>query len=380
MPVSLLVGFMSHWRSPRIDRLEHANVSIQRQQYGEHDGIPVERFVLSNDAGMQIAVLSYGAAIQEIWVPDREGTLGNVTLGFSTLDGYLGRHPHFGTVLGRVANRLRNASFVLDGVTYRITTNRPPHSAHGGAVPFDKFVWEPSLVDVDGIPGVQLSLTSPDGDQGYPGTLKASVTYSLTGANELVLAYRASTDKPTVLNLTNHAYFNLGGEGSGTVEDHLLQLFAGSYTPTDDAQLPTGEITPVEGTGLDFREARPLRDALRDAADPQIRIARGVDHNFVIDRPDADDRELRRAARLTEPVSGRVMETWTTLPGVQVYTSNSLDGSVAGFSGRLYRQTDAICFETQHFPDSPNQPGFPSVVLRPGEVFTSKTVYAFSIA
>ncbi len=354
-------------------------VTVEREQFGIAADTPVERFILTNPGGLRVAILTYGAVIQEIWTPDRDGITANVTLGFATLDGYLGKHPHFGTVLGRVANRLRNASFVLDGEIYAITTNRPPHSAHGGAVPFDRFCWAPEVIDVDGVPAIALTLVSPDGDQGYPGELRATVSYSLTAENTLVLDYRATTDKPTVLNLTNHAYFNLGGEGNGTVEHHVLQLDAGSYTPTDSDQLPTGEIAPVAGTGLDFRTPRPLREALRDAADPQIRIARGVDHNFVIDRPSPSDAELRRAARLTDPESGRVMETWTTEPGVQVYTSNSLDGSVAGYSGRLYRQTDAVCFETQHFPDSPNQPHFPSVVLRPGEVYTSRTVYAFTV-
>ncbi|HYI25209.1 MAG TPA: aldose epimerase family protein [Thermomicrobiales bacterium] len=354
-------------------------VAVVRENVGEVNGQPVDRVVLSNASGMEVAVLSHGAAIQEIWVPDRNGDVANVTLGFATFDGYTRRHPHFGTVLGRVANRLRNASFELDGQRYDVTTTRPPHSAHGGAVPFDKFTWSLGVSNDGPIPVVNLGLTSPDGDQGYPGELGVTVSYSLTPENELVLEYRAVTTKPTVVNLTNHAYFNLRGEGEGTVEDHELQLDASFYTLTDSDQLPTGEIATVIGTGLDFRVPRPLRDALRDANDPQIRIARGVDHNFVIDRPGPDDAELRRAARIVEPQSGRVMETWTTEPGVQVYTSNSLDGSIAGYSGRLYRQTDAVCFETQHFPDSPNQPHFPSVVLRPGEVLRSTTKYAFSI-
>jgi aldose 1-epimerase len=234
------------------------------------------------------------------------------------------------------------------------------------------------VIETGGVPGVKLTHTSPDGDEGYPGELTVSVTYSLTPDNTLRLDYLASTTKTTVVNLTNHSYFNLAGEGSGTIEDHILQLDCDQFTPTDRDQIPTGELADVDGTGLDFRTARRIGDALRDASDPEIRVARGVDHNFVINRPNPDDTSLSRAAWLMDPASGRILETFTTEPGVQVYTSNSLDGSLAGYSGRLYRQTDAVCFETQHFPNSPNEPSFPTVVLRPGEELASTTIYAFS--
>lgn len=350
---------------------------IERHAFGEVEGVPVERFVLANADGMRVAILSFGAIIQELWVPDRQGRFANVVLGFRDFDGYVAKNPHFGSVLGRFANRIRGASFPLDGVRHRITANKAPHSAHGGARPFDRYVWTPTLTDVNGVPGVTLRHVSPQGDEGYPGELTAEVTYSLTSANELVLSYRVTTTKPTIVNLTNHSYFNLAGEGLGTIEDHVLQLDAARFVPTDAEQLPTGEIAPVAGTALDFASARRIGDALRVGADEQVRIARGVDQTFVIDRPAPDDTSLVRAARLVDPASGRVMTTRTTEPGVQVYTGNSLDGSLAGYSGRLYRQGDAVCFETQHFPDSPNQPSFPSTILRPGEELRSTTIYAF---
>jgi aldose 1-epimerase len=352
-------------------------VTCEQASFGEFDGAPVDRFELANVSAMRVGIISFGAVIQEVWVPDRHGTPANVVLGFQSMDGYTARNPHFGSVLGRLANRLRGAAFELDGRTWQVTTNRPPHSAHGGAVPFDRHVWSSRVVDIEGLPAVRLTHVSPDGDQGYPGELTVSVTYRLGTDNALRIDYEATTTAPTVVNLTNHSYFNLAGEGSGTVEDHLIELACDRYTPTDADQIPTGEIAPVAGTGLDFRSPRRIGDALRDGADPQIRIARGVDHNFVINRSGMDDRSLVRAARLVDPGSGRTMETLTTEPGVQVYTGNSLDGSLAGYSGRLYRQTDAVCFETQHFPNSPNEPSFPTVVLRPGERLESTTIYAF---
>ena len=354
-------------------------ITIERLPFGELEGKSVERFVLTNAGGANVAVLTFGAVIQEIWVPGRDRELANVVLGFAELDGYIRKNPHFGSVVGRLANRLRGASFVIDGVLHNVTANKPPHSAHGGARPFDRYVWTPEVVTVNGAPGVKLTHVSLDRDEGYPGELTASVTYSWSGDNALRLDYHATTTAPTAVNLTNHSYFNLAGEGSGTVEDHELQLNCDRFTPTDLDQIPTGELAPVEGTALDFRVPRRVGDALRDGGDDQIRIARGIDHNFVVNRPAPVDDLLTRAARLVDPGSGRTMETVTTEPGVQVYTSNSLDGSLAGHSGKLYRQTDAICFETQHFPNSPNEPTFQSVVLRPGEEFTSTTIYAFRV-
>jgi len=352
--------------------------TLHREPYGAFEGTPVERFTLANGHGTRVAILSFGAVIQEVWVSGRDGERTNVVLGFANLDGYVARNPHFGSVLGRLANRLRGASFELDGKRYDVTANKAPHSAHGGSRPFDRYVWTPEVVEVEGVPGVRLTHVSPDGDEGYPGELTATVTYSLTPDDRLRLDYRATTTAPTVVNLTNHSYFNLAGEGSGTIEDHLLHLDCDRFTMTDGDQIPTGQLGAVEGTGLDFRTVRRIGDALRDGRDREIRTARGIDHNFVINRTGPADTVITRVAWLMDPASGRVMETWTTEPGVQVYTGNSLDGSLAGYSGRLYRQSDAICFETQHFPNSPNEPSFPTVVLRPGEDLRSTTVYAFS--
>ncbi len=356
---------------------------IERSAYGELNGVAVERFVLTNaDSGLAVAILSHGAIIQEMHVPDASGERANVVLGFDNLAQYDQKHPHFGSVIGRFANRIGGSRFSLDGVVYQLTPNKGSFTAHGGARPFDTYTWQAEVVDTEHGPGVRLTHVSPDGDEGFPGEFTAEVTYTLAPDAGLRLDYRATTTKPTVHNLTNHVYFNLAGEGSGTVEDHLLTVHATHYTPTDAQQIVTGEIAPVAGTGLDFTRPRWIGDAVRDGDDPQIAIARGIDHNFVVsggDRPDGAG-ELVPAARLEDPASGRAMDVLTTMPGMQVYTSNSLDGSLRGQSGRLYRQTDAVCFETQQFPDAPNHPVFPSSVLRPGEEFRSATVYRFDTA
>lgn len=354
-------------------------VTIDQEWYGEYNGMPVERFVLTNDAGLSVSVLTFGAIIQELMVPDATGERANVVLGFRTLPQYLAKHPHFGSVIGRYANRIGGASFILDGTEYHLTPNKGSFTAHGGNRPFDRYIWDAQVVDTDHGPGVKLTHVSADGDEGFPGELTATVTYSLTPDNGLRLDYTATTTKPTVHNITNHAYFNLAGESAGDVEHHILWLNATEYTPTGTDQIPTGEIARVRGTALDFTSPRPLDDAIRNGRDPQIRIARGIDHNFVIKRKKGTN-ELVKAGTLEDPASGRIMTIFTTMPGMQVYTSNSLDGSIVGYSGRLYRQSDAICFETQNFPDAPNHHEFPSSVLRPGEEFTSTTIYQFSNA
>lgn len=353
-----------------------SHTTITHQPWGEIDGRPVDRFTLTNGT-ISTSLLSFGAIVQELHVPDRDGTTANVVLGFDNLDQYVAKNPHFGSVIGRFANRIRGAKFTLDGTVHELTPNKGTFTAHGGAKPFDRYIWHAEAVDTGHGPGVRLTHTSPDGDEGFPGEFTASVTYTLTPDNALRLDYTATTTKPTVHNLTNHSYFNLAGEAAGTVEDHVLMVHATHYTPTGPDQIPTGEIAPLAGTGLDFSTPRPIGDAVRDGRDPQIRIARGVDHNYVVTRPEGS-RDLVPAARLVDLASGRVMDVETTMPGMQVYTGNSLDGSLVGHSGRLYRQTDAVCFETQQFPDAPNQPEFPSAVLRPGEEFRSTTIYRFS--
>jgi aldose 1-epimerase len=349
--------------------------TVSRSEAARYETTPIIRYELSNGT-VSTAILSWGAIIQELHVPDRDGTAANVVLGFRDVDRYFAKHPHFGAVVGRYGNRIAGAAFPLDGRTVHVTANKGDFMLHGGARGFDYYPWESEAVEEGDTVGVRLRRVSPDGEEGFPGTLTATVTYRLTPDNALQITYEVTTDAPTVHNLTNHSYFNLAGEGSGTVEDHLLTVHASHYTPTNILQIPTGEIAPVDGTAFDFRDGRPIWTAIRDGGDQQIRAARGIDHNLVIDHPDGAG-SLAVAARLHDPTSGRVMEVETTEPGVQVYTGNSLDGSVVGYSGRLYRQTDAVCFETQHFPDSPNQPSFPSTVLRPGDVHTSTTIYRF---
>jgi aldose 1-epimerase len=351
--------------------------TIEQESYGEFNGTVVERYVLTSPSGLSVSLLSYGAVIQELHVPDASGTTANVTLGFNNLSQYIAKHPHFGSVIGRYANRIGGAMFMLDGTEYHLTPNKGTFTAHGGNRPFDKYVWASEVVDTDHGPGVKMTHISPDGDEGFPGELTASVTYSLTEDTGLRLDYAASTTKPTVHNLTNHAYFNLAGETTGDIEHHILTLNATRYTPTGTDQIPTGEVASVKGSAVDFTSPRPLSDAIRNGSDPQVRIGRGVDHNFIVEREPGTN-ELVHAATLEDPASGRIMKVLTTMPGIQVYTSNSLDGSIVGQSGRLYRQTDAVCFETQNFPDAPNHPEFPSSVLRPGEEFTSTTIYQFS--
>ena len=342
----------------------------------QHAGSRVMRYEITHPNGMRVGLLNYGAAIQELHVPDANGVTANVVLGFKQVQQYWHKHPHFGTVIGRFANRIGGSAFMLDNAIHHLTPNKGTFTAHGGEKPFDRYVWNDEEVETSNGPGVKFTHVSPDGDEGFPGEFTASVTYSLTAEGGLQLDYEATTTKPTVHNLSNHSYFNLAGENAGVIDDHILQLHATHYTPTGRNQIPTGEIAPVRGTVLDFLEPKSIRAAIRSGRDPQIRIARGLDHNFVVNRARGTN-NLEPAAELYDPGSGRTMTVLTTMPGVQVYTSNSLDGSIMGYSGTLYRQSDAICFETQQFPDAPNHDEFPSAVLRPGEEFTSTTIYQF---
>lgn len=348
-------------------------VAGQGEPIGEIDGQAVERYVLANAKGMEIAVLTYGGIIQSITVPDRDGNLGNVALGFDNLDDYVAMSPYFGAVVGRYANRIANGEFTLEGETYQLAINNEPNTLHGGDQGFDKRVWTASNISDTSL---VLSYTSPDGEEGYPGTLDVEMTYTLTDNNELQIDYSATTDALTVINLSNHSYFNLAGEGSGTIYNHELQLNASNYTPVDETLIPTGEIAPVADTPFDFTTAKPIGQDIRDVSSEQIVIGLGYDHNFVLDHE--DDGSMASVGRASDPVTGRVLEITTTEPGVQFYTGNFLNGAFGGPSGQAYRQGDAFCLETQHFPDSPNQPDFPSTELVPGETFTSSTVYTFS--
>ncbi|AQU87884.1 galactose mutarotase [Komagataeibacter nataicola] len=345
------------------------------------DGQPVEQFTLTNAHGMRVRVLSYGGIISAIEAPDRTGHVDNVVLGFPTLAGYTVDSARgglfFGATVGRVANRIAHGTFMLEGQRYHIPPTEGTTALHGGRRGFDKQVWtvEGTAVTADAA-SVTLKLISPDGQEGFPGTLTTHVTFALNTRNELSLHYRATTDRPTVINLTNHSYFNLSGEGSGTVENHVLQLNADAYTPTDANALPLGAIAPVAGTPLDFRTPHRIGARLR-ASMPQMLYAHGYDQNWIINRAHAAT--PAPAARLSDPASGRVVEVLTTQPGLQVYTGNSLDGAYAGPSGHTYRQGDGVALETQHYPDSPNHPDFPSIELRPGQIYDETTIYRLGV-
>lgn len=346
--------------------------------FGTVEGQPVDQYTLSNKNGIEVKILTYGAIIQSLMVPDRDGTLGNIVLGFDNIDDYVAKSPYFGALVGRYANRIALGKFTLDGTTYTLAINNDPNTLHGGVKGFDKQIYTAKeSQSSDGV-SLELSRVSPDGEEGYPGALTYSVIYTLTDKDELRMEYKATTDKTTVVNLSNHSYFNLSGEGSGSVFDHMLHLNASMYTPVDETLIPTGEIVPTSGTPFDFTTAKPIGQDIRDGSDPQIIIGRGYDHNFVLDRPKDDTTSLQLAARVADPASGRVLEMHTTQPGIQFYSGNFLDGTFAGTSGKVYRQGDALALETQHFPDSPNQSSFPTTVLKPGETFQSMSVWIFS--
>jgi aldose 1-epimerase len=348
------------------------------------DGTPVERWTLSN-GDVTMRVLTWGGVIQTLEMPDAHGDVDNVVLGFADLAGYVGDDdPYFGSLIGRYGNRIAGGSFTLDGTTYQLPVNNGPNTLHGGPTGFDDQVWEATDVTNDEEAALRLHLVSPDGDQGFPGTVTTTVTYSLDAESRLTVHYEATTDAPTVINLTQHTYWNLAGEGSGTILDHELQIDAAGFTPVDETLIPTGEIAPVEGTPFDFREPTAIGARIRDD-DQQLLYGQGYDHNWALDRESNGAREgsdaedpLEKAALLHDPHSGRTLTILTTEPGLQFYSGNFLDGTLVGTSGRIYRQSDGLALETQHFPDSPNQPSFPSTELRPDEVYDSTTVFELS--
>ncbi len=334
-------------------------------------GETVELYTLKNAKGVAADISTYGGVIVSLKVPDRTGALGDVVLGFDDFQGYLLPPPYFGALIGRYGNRIAHAQFTLDGVVYKLAKNNGDNSLHGGNRGFDKVLWKAKPVD-----GQTLELTylSKDGEEGYPGNLSVTVVYTLTDNNELKIDYRATTDKDTVLNLTNHSYFNLAGEGQGDILSHQLTLNADRYTPVDKGLIPTGELRSVEGTPFDFRQPHAIGDRIA-SNDEQIVLGGGYDHNFVLNRTGDG---LSLAAKVTEAKSGRVMEVLTDQPAIQFYTGNFLDGTIHGKGGKIYGRRSALCLETQHYPDSPNHPDFPTAELKPGEQYHTTTVYRFS--
>ena len=342
------------------------------------DGTTVPAIILRNRHGMAARLIGWGATLQSLHVPDRAGTLGDVVLGYATLAEY-GAHPQFfGSTIGRYANRIANGHFLLDGAVYEVPASDGPHALHGGTHGFDVRVWDVAGMSADGMPAsVTFRRTSPDGEEGFPGALTVEATYSLDNDNVLTLDYHAVTTRPTVVNLTNHSYFNLGGEAPGrTALDHVVQIHADNMTPVDATLIPTGEIRTLDGSALDFRMPTTIQSRVRDGQDAQIVRGRGYDHNYVL--RGGVTQSPKPAVRIEDPVSGRILEIETTEPGLQLYSGNFLDGTRTGKSGVLYRQGDGLCFETQHFPDSPNQPGFPTTRLDPGQTFRSRTVWRFT--
>lgn len=334
------------------------------------DGQSVELYELSNGR-VTAEVITYGAILKSLKVPDRQGKAIDVVLGFDDLAGYLGSHPYFGATVGRFANRIAKGSFTLNGKTYTLARNNGPNSLHGGLKGFDKVVWKAEPVGGPSGPGVKFTYRSPDGEEGYPGNLTVSVTYTITAEDELKLDYAATTDAATPLNLTHHSYFNLAGPASGSILKHELMLAADEYTPVDDTLIPTGALAPVVGTPLDFTNVTPIGSRIEQLKGDPV----GYDHNFVIR---GGGKTLTLAARVREPESGRIMEVSTTEPGIQFYTGNFLDGTITGKDGVVYKKHQGFCLETQHFPDSVHHPNFPSTILEPGKTYTQTTIYKFS--
>jgi len=350
-----------------------SKAGVEQERFGVRDGRPVILYTLKNSHGVEVHAMNYGGIIQAIRVPDRKGNFADIVLGHDTAEGYMPNPPYIGAIVGRYANRIANGTFTLDGKTYNLPKNDGPNTLHGGtARTFDKVMWESQPIKDKN--GVLFEFLSKDGDDGFPGNLKMKVSYVLTDSNELVIDYEATTDKATPINVSQHSYFNLKGEGNGDILDHEVMINADRFTPVDKNLIPTGELRPVKGTPLDFTKPTRIGTRIDDNYD-QLVLGHGYDHNFVINRKGPG---MTLAARVSDPTTGRVLEVSTTQPAVQFYTGNFLDGTVTGKEGRVYKRRFGFCLETQHYPDSPNHPDFPTTILKPGETFHQTTAFKFS--
>jgi aldose 1-epimerase len=364
--------------TPAVAAVTHG---LRRAPFGRTaDGQPVELFTLTNAHGVEVQLTNYGGIITALKTPDRSGRFDDIVLGYDSLNGYLRNSPYFGAIVGRNGNRIAKGRFTLDGTTYHLAINNGPNSLHGGIRGFDKVVWNAEPFRNDGAEGVALEYTSADMEEGYPGTLRARVTYSLTEDNRLIVDYQATSDKPTPINLTQHSYWNLAGDGSRDILAHVLTINADSMTPVDSTLIPTGEILQVAGTPFDFRTPMAIGARIDQRQNTQIRYGGGYDHNFVLNRGGAATGSLLHAAHVAEPSTGRTLDIFTTEPGIQFYSGNFLDGTITGKAGHIYRHRYGLALETQHYPDSPNHPNFPSTILRPGQQYRSRTVFAFGVA
>jgi aldose 1-epimerase len=350
-------------------------LTMTNTEYGQTEEGPAQLFTLKNSNGMSVEITNYGGIITRILVPDKNGNIEDVVLGFDQLAGYQGEHPYFGAIIGRYGNRIAKGKFSIEGNPYTLAINNDPNTLHGGPTGFHKRTWNAKEIKRENYVGLELSRVSKDMEEGYPGNLNTTVRYLLNDRNELLIEYEATTDKPTIVNLTNHSYFNLKGAGKGDILGHELMLAADQFTPVDKTLIPTGELRAVEGTPFDFRTSTPI-GARVNADDEQIRFGLGYDHNFVLKRTNSG---LELAATVHEPTTGRFLEVLTTEPGVQFYCGNFLDGTNVGKGGMKYEYRTGFCLETQHFPDSPNQKIFPSTLLKPGEKYETSTVYRFSV-
>jgi aldose 1-epimerase len=337
------------------------------------DGTPVTIYSLKNSRGVEARICTYGGILVSLTAPDRSGNFGDIVLGYDDLNGYLKKNPYFGALVGRCANRVANGKFTLENATYSLAINNGPNSLHGGLKGFDKVIWQPTLARTATGPALELFYLSQDGEEGYPGNLKVRTTYSLAEDHSLRVDFDATTDKPTIVNLTQHSYFNLACEGD--VLKHQMQIEADRFTPVDSTLIPIGELRPVRGTPFDFRQSVEI-GARIDQDEEQLKLGHGYDHNFVVNHP---MKRLDRIACVSEPGSGRVLEVFSDLPGVQFYTGNFLDGTITGKGGRVYKRRCAFCLEPQYFPDSPNHPNFPTTVLKPGQAYRHSVIYKLSI-